>query len=460
MKELFLEEASEEITPSMRRNEAKRKAASTRVSAVHNSQRTTHTCQTVTVAPVHHENLRRSADTDKKTTKYGRLFAAPTAFAKIFNKRIKTNAEYRNPRKKGAHAHTAPKTHITKRSVRRILVMAAAIVIIAAAVTCTALFAEFHNLSTDIPDIQLGANISLDSGRLMKIAEAMKNGDTAAAAKYTEEVSPDRKTPETDSAGDIIVKGEAASMLSSRGMSNTASNGRYNVTINFYQRDPIKLTTSSVTYGDLFAKAGVTIGESDRIYVGLGNYITEDTVIAVDTVEYRTLTGTEPIPFDTEYEDVRTIARGSTSQKRAGVNGTKQIGYYCEFVNGVEMTRTAVSETVVEYPTSRILYRGIGGTINGHSYSYYIDVKATTYTGGGTTASGLPATENVIAVDPRVISLGTKVYVAGSYGDFGVRIAADTGGSIKGNLIDIYLDPGNPYFGNFGWRSMRVYILG
>ena len=63
-------------------------------------------------------------------------------------------------------------------------------------------------------------------------------------------------------------------------------------------------------------------------------------------------------------------------------------------------------------------------------------MRATCYYVGGTTASGLPADESVIAVDPSVISLGTRVYVTGAYGDFGERIAADTGGNIIGNTID------------------------
>ena len=54
----------------------------------------------------------------------------------------------------------------------------------------------------------------------------------------------------------------------------------------------------------------------------------------------------------------------------------------------------------------------------------------------GTTASGKKAAKGVIAVDPRVIKLGTKVYVPG----YGYATAADTGGMIKGNIIDVYMN--------------------
>ena len=56
----------------------------------------------------------------------------------------------------------------------------------------------------------------------------------------------------------------------------------------------------------------------------------------------------------------------------------------------------------------------------------------------GTTATGVNLNANpnakVIAVDPRVIPLGTKVYVEG----YGYAVAADTGGAIKGNKIDVF----------------------
>jgi 3D (Asp-Asp-Asp) domain-containing protein/peptidoglycan hydrolase CwlO-like protein len=61
-------------------------------------------------------------------------------------------------------------------------------------------------------------------------------------------------------------------------------------------------------------------------------------------------------------------------------------------------------------------------------------VSATCYILKGTTASGLPTGPGVVAVDPTVIPLGTRLYIPG----YGKGIAADVGGGIKGKIIDLW----------------------
>lgn len=75
-------------------------------------------------------------------------------------------------------------------------------------------------------------------------------------------------------------------------------------------------------------------------------------------------------------------------------------------------------------------------SVKATTYPRTIKVKAYAYTGGGTTASGKKAAKGMIAVDPKVIKLGTRVYVPG----YGYAVASDTGGMIKGNVIDVYMN--------------------
>jgi 3D (Asp-Asp-Asp) domain-containing protein/LysM repeat protein len=92
-----------------------------------------------------------------------------------------------------------------------------------------------------------------------------------------------------------------------------------------------------------------------------------------------------------------------------------------------------------------------------------ITVKATAYTAycegcSGTTATGIDLKANpnkkVIAVDPSVIPLGSKVYVEG----YGEAIAGDTGGAIKGNRIDVFI-PSKKDAINFGVKQLEITIL-
>lgn len=92
-----------------------------------------------------------------------------------------------------------------------------------------------------------------------------------------------------------------------------------------------------------------------------------------------------------------------------------------------------------------------------------ITVKATAYTADCEGCSGITATgvnlkanpnDKVIAVDPSVIPLGSKVYIEG----YGEATAADTGGAIKGNRIDVYMQNESDAL-QFGAKELTVKIL-
>ena len=107
------------------------------------------------------------------------------------------------------------------------------------------------------------------------------------------------------------------------------------------------------------------------------------------------------------------------------------------------------------------------------SYSRVLTCNATAYDlsyescgkypgdpGYGVTASGMQAGPGVVAVDPRVIPLGTRLYIASNDGtaDYGYAIAGDTGGAIKGNRVDLFFSTAAEVR-QFGRRSVTVYVL-
>ena len=99
-----------------------------------------------------------------------------------------------------------------------------------------------------------------------------------------------------------------------------------------------------------------------------------------------------------------------------------------------------------------------GGTNIGTAIKTFT-MESTAYYGHTITAMGSKPVRNpngisTVAVDPNVIPLGSKVYVSG----YGVAIAADTGGAIKGNIIDVFLNSYEECM-NWGRREVTVQLL-
>jgi 3D (Asp-Asp-Asp) domain-containing protein len=79
-----------------------------------------------------------------------------------------------------------------------------------------------------------------------------------------------------------------------------------------------------------------------------------------------------------------------------------------------------------------------------------LTVSATCYDLSGRTATGMPVGQGVVAVDPSVIPLGTRMYVPG----YGNGVAADVGGGIKGDTIDLWMTPSQ--CGTWGRRTVTI----
>lgn len=100
------------------------------------------------------------------------------------------------------------------------------------------------------------------------------------------------------------------------------------------------------------------------------------------------------------------------------------------------------------------------------NYEKVLDVKATAYAPGQSdngkwgnkTHLGTTVRPGVLAVDPKIIPLGSKVYVQYPDGHGEYAVAEDTGGAIKGNRIDIAMS-NREQAKNFGIRHVKVYVL-
>jgi len=96
---------------------------------------------------------------------------------------------------------------------------------------------------------------------------------------------------------------------------------------------------------------------------------------------------------------------------------------------------------------------GLAASSTDASRAIRLTVDAVAYHLPGRTASGLPCAKGVVAVDPRLISLGTQMYVPG----YGRAIAADVGTAIKGRIIDLWM-PTDAAARRWGRRTVTITI--
>lgn len=94
-----------------------------------------------------------------------------------------------------------------------------------------------------------------------------------------------------------------------------------------------------------------------------------------------------------------------------------------------------------------------------NNYKEVYTMMSTAYAGDtitymGTTPVRDPDGISTIAVDPSIIPLGSKVYIPG----YGLAIASDTGGLIKGNRIDLFLNSEDEYI-NWGVQTVSLYLI-
>ncbi|MEN8905161.1 MAG: 3D domain-containing protein [Clostridiales bacterium] len=212
------------------------------------------------------------------------------------------------------------------------------------------------------------------------------------------------------------------------------------------------------------------IKKEDLLYADLRIKITR--VRKVHEVSEKT------IDFKIKKIDNSDLEIGKSIVKVKGESGSKLIEYDIIYEDGKEKERNQVKELIIKKPVEQVVEIGkksVEVTSKGVELNYktVLNMNATGYScsfietgkspgdpGFGITATGTIAKRGTIAVDPNIIPLGSKVYVEGigTNTDYGYAIAADTGGAIRGNKIDLCFDSRSEAI-NWGCRSVKVYIL-
>ncbi len=254
---------------------------------------------------------------------------------------------------------------------------------------------------------------------------------------------------------------------------------------------------------DILHELGIELGVKDYVIPSLDTKVGYGSNIEVFRVKEVLESEEISIPFEKILKDNKELEKGKTNLLQEGKEGLKKIESKKKYINGQYFSTLEESEVIVAEPLDHIIEKGTkekapvsrgaslakespkessskkSSTSNQRSgpskdsASKVITMNASAYDASfastgkrpgdkyhGITASGTQVKPGVVAVDPRVIPLGTNLYIESLDGrpDYGYARAEDTGGAIKGNKIDLYFETAGEVR-SFGRRNVKVYIL-
>ena len=196
--------------------------------------------------------------------------------------------------------------------------------------------------------------------------------------------------------------------------------------------------------------------------------VNEQTEKKAEKIEFETETRIEDVPYGVTEIGVDTIPKGTRETVSAGVPGKVSRTYLVKYVDGVRVDEALYTEVALSNPVDEVVNAGVGGIVTAkdgtsYSYNYRKQMEATAYTylppyTTMTTATGETLRKGIVAVDPRVIPMHTRMFITSDTIEYGLGIAEDTGGAIKGNIVDLAYMSYDECI-QFGRRQMQVYIL-
>lgn len=216
---------------------------------------------------------------------------------------------------------------------------------------------------------------------------------------------------------------------------------------------------------DILNELKITLGENDSVTPPLDGRIGKGEILRINRQVEETVVRQKPIDFETITRENPNLYKGESKVVQEGVKGVTEETRLVTKVNGEERGSIVIGSKILSESRSKIVEVGTKkpeNMIHGKKYKKKIVMRGTAYdpSAGKWTASGTRARVGAVAVDPRVIPLGTKLYIesADGFPTYGFAVAEDTGGAIKGNRIDVFYNSRSQAL-RFGRRNVVVYIL-
>ncbi|MFB6469316.1 ubiquitin-like domain-containing protein [Cytobacillus sp. Hz8] len=236
----------------------------------------------------------------------------------------------------------------------------------------------------------------------------------------------------------------------------------------FNGRNKQQVWSTSTTVADFLSQQGIELKRIDRVEPNLNETIDKRDVVKVIRVEKVTDVVEEPVHYAVVTKRDQSLNQGAQRILKEGQKGLVSKEFEVTLENGKEISRKLIYKKTLREKQDKVVAVGSKPMIQMVSRgmrdaSRELYVSTTAYTANcngcsGKTATGINLRTNpnlkIIAVDPSVIPLGSKVYVDG----YGYAVAADTGSAIKGNRIDVFFSSSSDAY-RWGRKTVKIKIL-
>jgi len=209
---------------------------------------------------------------------------------------------------------------------------------------------------------------------------------------------------------------------------------------------------------EILVAQGITLGKDDLVEARLTTKKGQMPSIKITRRDIKTFKERKMLAYSVERHPDDILPPLENRIVRKGVMGILENTVRVVVENGKEIERKIVESKTLRKPVNELVRYSVASLSRGGS-NYrsvgQLTMVATAYTHtGNRTATGTWPAYGTVAVDPRTIPLGTPLYVEG----YGFAVAADTGGAIKGNRLDVFLET-RKNAQKWGKKTVKVQIL-
>lgn len=220
-----------------------------------------------------------------------------------------------------------------------------------------------------------------------------------------------------------------------------------------------KFRTLPLTAKEAIAMAEVTVGKNDIVEPKEATMLKTGDRVVVKRVTFKKVYKKVTVPYKTVYKEDPSMGIGQMELSQEGRDGRLKKTYRVKYIDGKEDSRQLIDTKTVKKVKDKTYSYGTDITFGGAPDSYIkkvSNVRAVSYyfEGNPPGAYGLPCTYGTAAVDPKVFPLGSLLYIEG----YGYAIANDVGTSIKGNVVDVYMERYDQCL-LWGAHKVNVYLV-